>query len=519
MDADVIVVGGGSNTLSAAAYLGKAGLGVCVLEKNDRLGGCVVSHDNPEGYIQDTIATAIVTGAANPIIADDELDLFSRHGLEIAWSDKPYATIFEDGSGLITYRDLDASCESIARFSTRDAEAYRALVGEALAIWPILRQALFEPPVPYGSFIAGLDSTEQGRHLLSLYHSSIYDIVRQRFENDAVRTHLARCPETAQSADTNGTGLVLYLFLALAHSYPTGAVVGGLQKLSDALGACLEQHGGSIRYGVTVDKILVEGGRAVGVLTSDGETIRARRAVVASIHPWDLGSMVPGVSEALVQRCASVRLSQYGSFNIHCTLPTTPSYHAGTAFDDAMNVCLLDRDPKTFLRNHSGYRYGDMPTELDPIIYIQSNFDPTRAPEGHATLYAYNFVPFEPAGATWDDIKSEFADRVLAKIFAHMSNLDIDQILSRTVVTPADHAAWSPSLKNGDTVGIAMDAGQMFGMRPIPELANYRVPGAEGLYLCGPFMHPGGTIILGGRATALQMFADMGLEREGVFIG
>ncbi|MEM9398511.1 MAG: FAD-dependent oxidoreductase, partial [Pseudomonadota bacterium] len=126
---DAIVVGAGHNSLTTAAYLAKSGLSVCVLEKNEIVGGGVVSREiTAPGFVHDTHATGMILIMANPMIANDELELKSRFGLEFDNPDGTYVSMFDDETWLGTYVDLDTTCESIAKFSQKDAETYRAFV-------------------------------------------------------------------------------------------------------------------------------------------------------------------------------------------------------------------------------------------------------------------------------------------------------------------------------------------------------------------------------------------------------
>ena len=132
---DVIVVGGGQNSLTAAAYLAAGGLKVLVLDKNPNVGGGAVSRElTRPGFVHDTHAGQMVVIMANPLIASDELGLMSRFGLKFAKPEVSHATVFEDGTCIGTYFDVDATCRSIAKFSEEDAEAHRKLVRQMQAI-------------------------------------------------------------------------------------------------------------------------------------------------------------------------------------------------------------------------------------------------------------------------------------------------------------------------------------------------------------------------------------------------
>ena len=137
------------------------------------------------------------------------------------------------------------------------------------------------------------------------------------------------------------------------------------------------------------------------------------------------------------------------------------------------------------------------------------------APTDNHTLYFASFVPLELSEGghqAWDSIKEARADWLMSRLARYAPNVSGDNILARHVDSPLDMSRHSPSFKFGDVVGIAMYIYQFFGRRPTPELAQYRVPGAKGLYLSGPFMHPGGGITGGGRATAIRVMEDLGLD-------
>ena len=141
---DVVCIGAGSNTLVLAAYMAKAGKSVLLLEKNDQAGGGVISVEIAPGFTHDPHATGYISFQANPAIKDDELGLFSRFGLETFTYEASFASIFESGEGLVTYTDIDRSCEGIAKYSQKDADSYRAFVAKAKQILPILARILHE---------------------------------------------------------------------------------------------------------------------------------------------------------------------------------------------------------------------------------------------------------------------------------------------------------------------------------------------------------------------------------------
>ena len=193
---DIVVVGAGSNSLVAAAYMAKAGKKVLVLEKNDQCGGGVVSIEIAPGFIHDPHASGYYTCMVNPAVSADELGLAAKFGLKWLSYEAGFATIFDSGDGLVAYTDLDRTCQDIARYSQKDAEAYRSFAKECMSLLPLLSKGASTPPLPTGAFISMLDASPSGRRLVDAMFMSVYDILESRFESDEVRIHLSKlCAE------------------------------------------------------------------------------------------------------------------------------------------------------------------------------------------------------------------------------------------------------------------------------------------------------------------------------------
>jgi len=346
----------------------------------------------------------------------------------------------------------------------------------------------------------------------------VIEFLEARFRSPIVKIHFAKwAAELMTAPDQAGTGLTLYLLLGLSHRYKMGTVVGGSRNLTRALVDCLKHHGGTLLTGRTVERLVVESGRCTGVVMMDGEIITAKKAVVANIHPWRLSEMVPGVPKDVAARARATKLSEYGAINQQIALTERPRWKAGERYAEATMVEVLEKDWDSFLQPFHGFRRNEFPYEhLGPLVNVQSNIDPSRAPAGKAALYLYNFAPFEVAGG-WESQKERAADALFDWFASFTENMDRSKIIARLVETPEDHARHSRNMMKGDIMGIAMVDGQLLGARPTPELANYRVPGVQALYLAGPTQHPGGTVTLGGRATAMTMYDDFGIDLRAGF--
>jgi phytoene dehydrogenase-like protein len=518
---DVLVIGAGSNSLTAAAYLAKAGRSVLVLEKNATCGGGAVSIEVAPGFTHDPHATGFMTCMGNPALAADELKLESKFGLSFVEWDAAFSTLFDDGTGLVTYRDIDRSCESIAQYSTRDAQRYRELALRCVRLAPLLTKGAATPPLPLNRFMGMLEASPMGREIAASLFNSAYDILCYYFESAEVKMHFMKwVAEAMENPETNGTGILIYNLLALVHCSGAFAPVGGAQRVTDALVKCVEHYGGTVRTLAEATRVLVSSGRAVGVVLRDGEQIQARQAVIGCIHPWNLGRFIREIDPQLAEEARRVKLSNHGAVNQQISLSVEPIFKADTPdlYRSSMVVEYMPRDGMRGMRDAlDGFRFGKIPYgHISPLTIINSFIDKTRVPsKDQCALYLYNFAPLELAEGGlegWDGKKQEYADLVWETFKKYTTNIDDAKILGRYIETPLDHHRHSASMMHGDIFGIGTTAGQLLGRRPIPALANYRVPGIEGLYLCGPFMHPGGTVTLGGRATAMVMYQDLKID-------
>ena len=520
---DIVVMGAGHNGLTAAAYLAKAGKKVLVLERLDWPGGGVVTREiNTPGYRHDLHSSCHIMIQANPMLTEDELGLVARHGLDYNYSDVPYASLFPGNESLVTYKDLDRSCAEIARFSARDAETYRAFAERSCRMLPMFTSGLYSPPIPFGPFMAMLDSSDEGREILDAMNRSSLDIIDSTFESDHVKMHLLKLvTENLQLPDELGTGMGIFLMPGIIHTYGVSQPKGGSGGLTDALVRCLTAHGGALRLGAEVAQITMSGGRATGVTMVDGETIQARDAVIGAIHPHRLETFVKGLEPALYKRANRVTTSTQSLFVSHYDLKERTKYHAGERVTTAtmLEYFLSDRlsdllDDFDHLRRH----------RIPPRPLLgggdETHGDPSRAPVGAGIFHAITMAPYAIEGkgaAHWDEIKEAEADRNLGFYRRFISNLTDDNILARTTWSPLDMERSSPnSFVNGDMHGCAPFLYQMGAYRPTPDLGQFGVPGADRLYLVGPFMHPGGGVFGAGRATAIRMFDDLGIDFDRV---
>ena len=514
---DIVTIGSGHNGLVAAAYLAAAGRKVLVVERQPWFGGGVITRElTVPGFKHDQHSMAHIFIQANPLIKDDELGLISKFGLKYIYPEIPLMSVFKDGSTLALYTDRQRTYQEIARFSQKDAESYLRLSELGATYLPAIVGGMFSVPAPTGAMYAFMDQSREGRLMMSIMQKSAYDIVKEYFTDERVLLHFTRMvSENLTGPEEKGTGIGLFVFLSFLEKYGIGVAQGGSGQLSEALIRCIEAHGGSVLANISVEKVLTEKSRAVGIRCSDGRTFKARDGVIGAIHPHDIGKFIDGVAPEIVEDASKVALTENVVFTIHAALNEPLQFKCGDKARSAMMIELLPDRIDTLRGHFDDLRYGRLPK--DSLIGLGSvtNIDPSRAPAGKATMHVWDYVPYEhPNGGAkhWDECKEDFAWGLVEKMQPYISNVNKDNIIKWHCDSPLDMERHSASFRKGDIHGVAFNLVQNGSHRPTPDLGQNTVPGIDRFYLVGPFQHPGGGVFGAGRATAMRMFEDLGLS-------
>jgi phytoene dehydrogenase-like protein len=518
---DAIIVGGGHNGLTAAAYLAKAGRRVLVLERRRVFGGAAVTEEVFPGF-RFSVCSYVVSLLRPEIIRELELP---RHGLEILPLDGTF-TPMPDGNYLWRNNDHDRTRDEIARHSKRDAEAYdeygRAMVQMARAVKPLLSTIPADPVsrdprqlmalASLASQFRGL-SRADGRLLLQLMTMSAVDFLDQWFETDVLKATMAASGiiGTFLGVRSPGTAYVLlhhYMGEIDGAFRSWGFAKGGTGAISAAIASAARAAGAETRSGAAVRRIRTKGQRAVGILLDDGEEIDAevvissldaRRTFVELIDP----QMLP------VGFADDVRRYKFrgSSGKVNLALDALPEFTCLPDGDVHLRGAISISPGVDYMeRAYDQAKYGQFSTRPYIDMVIPTLTDPTVAPPGKHILSCFvQYAPFHLANGTWDEQREAFGDAVVDTIAEYAPNIR-RVIRHRQVLTPLDLDR-EFGLSEGNIFQGEMSLEQLFFLRPVPGWARYETP-VRNLWMCGSATHPGGGVMgAPGRNAALRILA------------
>ena len=518
--ADVVVAGGGHNALVAAAYLTKAGFTCLVLDARAILGGDTATEElTLPGFWHDTCSTAHNLIQASPTLRSNELGL-GAYGLEYIQPDPVVHLPFPDGTWLTQWRDLDRTCEEFAKFSRRDAEAFRRMMEEYDGVKSVFGAYRYTP-IGWGpSLHERLAERPGGNRWLRRQAASAWDVIEREFEDWHTRAFMLWMAfMTLQPLENAGTGLLAYSLAFGRQQHSWTLPRGGSGALPDALCRLIEEGGGTLVPGKRVAAFVLENGRSVGVETEDGERYLARRAVLSSIHVKHLPAMAP--SEAWGEDfLAGVEEWRVGvsMFVTHYATTEPPRYAVDGGEIEAVASGTAD-SVERLLRVGWDVRRGAVATDDPPLLVVCPTVaDPERAPEGKHTLKIIGFHPWDIGGGSerWEAIKDDVSVANLEHVRRYAPNVTDDTLVATLVKSPVDLEALNPHNWHGSCHGGEMGVSQSGALRPAPGWATHRLP-IEGLYQTGSTTHPGASVSAGpGRNAAAVMLRDLGTSIEEV---
>ncbi len=512
MKADAIVIGAGTNGLTAATLLAKAGRKVVVLERRDRVGGLAALEEFHPGYKSPGLLLDTI-GVRAEVVASLKLE---RHGLVLLPTEPPVYAPKLGGAGLLLHRDPARAQAEIRAHSPNDAERYPRFRAFIDRVRGLIGRLLNEPPpdlkAPSASELWDLARTaialrrlgaDDMLELIRLAPMCVADWLNGWFESELLKAALAgpALHGTFMGPWSPGTTATWLL----AECSAGRAVRGGPAALVSALQSAARAAGVEVRLNATVERIRVSGGRATGVSLAGGEALEAP-IVAASCDPKrTLLELVPAgeVAPRLGSAIRNFR-ARGTSARVHLALSAPLEFDGrpGQRFEAARTGESLDGLERAF--DAIKYRRFSTPPLLE--IRVPTVSAPDLAPPGHHVVSV--LVHFAPAGLEggWTDERREaLGDSVVGELSRHASRVRTTMV-AREVLSPADiekrYGITGGHIYHGEH---ALD--QLLFLRPAPPCARYATP-IEGLYLCGSGSHPGGGVTCAPGALAARAILD-----------
>jgi phytoene dehydrogenase-like protein len=511
---DIVVAGAGHNSLLATAYLAKAGYRCLVLESRALVGGGVKTAQlTLRGFHHDVCSSAHVLIQDSPIFRNDELGL-GQYGLEYLFPDPVAHIPFADGTYLTQWRDMERTGAEFAKFSNKDADAYRRMMTEYEEIRPLFAEAAYTP-IGFGkSLNQRLTEHPKGKQWQRRLAMSAWEIIKENFQDEHCRAFMVwMAYQTVEPPEAAVTGRLAYAICAGRQKWSWTTPKGGSGALTQALEKLIEAHQGTILTDKTIARLIIENGKCTGVECTDGSSYRASKAVLSTIHIKHLVDMAP--QEAFGEDfLAGVETWKAGItlFATHYASTEPPKFPVtgGTLSPVASGtMATAERGLRV------GYDFARRAVNVDepPLLIVCSTVaDPSRAPEGMHTIKVIGNQPYDlPEGPEhWDKIKDEVSDANLKYLRKFAPNLTDDKLLARIVESPLDLERMNAHNWHGTCHGGAQSAAQSGALRPVPGWAQHRMPIA-GLYQTGATTYPGASVSGGpGRNAAVVMLKDFG---------
>jgi len=507
---DYVIVGGGINGLVAAAMLGKKGAKALVLDRGDRVGGCLRTEEiTAPGFVHDVMATTLVLFLVSPAYGAIGKDLEAR-GFAVADSELPTGVLRPDGSHVLFSRDRKRNVATFEACAPGDGVAFAEEMERMGADAPFLF-SLLSGPLWSRTTAIGLarEAWRRGpRDLLAWFGERLRPArgyLEATYASDAVQAlwapwvlHCGLSPESAYSAE---------MAKVIAFSVEQAGcpiAVGGARTLLSAFERLIGDHGGETRCCADVDQILLgPGGRASGVRLASGETIGANRGVICSTTPGQLYGRLLREQPSPAEIAAAVKRFRHGKgdMQIHYALDAPPRWKGG---EELGKVALLHVTPGLdgVSRAANEAERGLLPAEPTICVGQPTALDSSRAPEGKAILWlqlpdaprvlkgdAAGQIPTPTDGRWTETVREAYADRVEALLSRHIDDFR-GHVIARKVYSPADLEGLNVNLVGGDPYGGYCGIDQFFAWRPFASSVNHRTH-VPGLHHIGASTHPG----------------------------
>src|SRR5215831_2009004 len=520
---DVIVIGGGHNGLTNAAYLAKAGKKVLVLERRHVLGGAAVTEEIIPGFLFSECS--YVVSLLRPEIIR-ELDL-PRHGLEILPLDGTFSPML-NGDYLWRVNDHAKTQREIRRHSRLDAEAYdefsKMMTPMCRFVKPLLSMIPPDPTTLNPKDLKQLHfllqrfrelSSDERYTLVQLMTMSSADFLDQWFETDVLKATMSASGiiGTFLGIRSPGTAYVLlhhYMGEIDGAFRSWGFSRGGTGAISNAIAEAAREAGAEIRTQSPIARIIVKNNRAQGVVLQNGDEIYGD-VVSSSVDPRLTFIKFLEEGQLPEEFLEDVRRYKFrgSSGKVNIALDALPDFkclpgpgaHLRGAISISPSVEYMEKA-------YDDAKYGNFSRRPYIDMVIPSLTDPSVAPPGKHVMSCFvQYAPYKlRPGLNWDDQREAFGNNVIDTIAEYAPNIR-NIIINKQVLTPLDLER-EFGLSEGNIFQGELSLEQLFFLRPVPGYAQFRTP-IKNLYMCGSATHPGGGIMgAPGRLAALEILKD-----------
>jgi phytoene dehydrogenase-like protein len=498
---DAVIVGSGVNSLACGALLARAGWRVCVLERNDWFGGAIKTEELTEpGFLHDVFSAwhpLWVGGAAHAELGDE----LAARGLEYLNTDLPTATAFPDGGSAFLLRTAEGNEQELGPEWPGVLERFFPVADLAFGV---LGTELWSGA---GLSLGAKATRRLGRAGALAFGGEVLQTSRDWLETTfaSERAHGVLAPwvlHTGLGPDQATSGFMTQVIAVAVQEGGMPVPRGGGAKLADALVQLIRDHGGTCETDRDVERVLVRSGRAVGVRLTDGETIEAERAVVASVTPTQLYERLLADAEVPDPVAQAARSFRYGrsEMQINYALSEPPRWDGDERLASTAVVHItpgLDGVSRAVNEAERGL----LPAEATVVVGQPLTLDPSRAPEGRGLLWIQlQELPWrikgdaagelETGSGEWtDELRERYADRIQARLVKHIPNLE-SSILKRVALGPHDLQRANVNLRHGDPYGGSLALDQNFLWRPFGRSPGHTTP-VERLWQIGASTWPG----------------------------
>jgi beta-carotene ketolase (CrtO type) len=515
---DAIVVGGGHHGTIIACYLQKAGFKTAIFESGSKLGGAVTSQVGPlPGFTLNPCANW-TRFYGHPAYTEFNL---REKGLEYIFPEESEAMIFDNDTCLVGYsalkvidpetgktelsnNNLQKTLNEIARFSQKDADTAEELFRRYMAKW---KQAMgiyrMTPPVPWGQkneLEKLCDDPKDGIDPIYQFMTSqqlAYDL----FESEELRTLFIRAAMTSfGGAPHDVIGLHGFIHaIGLVLSWEPAAITkGGSQKITNALESAFTEMGGEVFVRSEVERLVIDQGKAKGIVLKNGSRIRAEKLVVSNLSAIQSIRMIgeENLDATIVKRVKNIRYDRHNIIWAVFALHELPKYKAASFNADCGPQPRLYLGPRNadYVANNylSEIQVKGIADRLYMFLGSDSIWDDSRSPDGKHIIGVEEFAaPTRFFSATrWQSLRKEFEEAIIREWQVYAPNMTKENVIAATVFTPYDIESRHPNMHQGSIACGDMIVSQMDRFRPTPELSGYRTP-VDNFYLCSSASHNG----------------------------